>query len=167
MWMLGGMRFRKGRLAYDFNFTLTRNKTDPFRHIGLLAVHDREAVIREIAIHDKIRIITEQNITNTQYAIFKANSDFNHIEIPLRLIGRPDDNNDDENGGLSGGAIVGIIIGSLLVVVGGAYLVYRWNLGKKKQEGKGMEESLLDRDTLNVPKDEDADEEEESDDDED
>lgn len=30
-----------------------------------------------------------------------------------------------------------------------------------------MEESLLDRDTLNVPKDEDADEEEESDDDED
>lgn len=41
MWMLGGMRFRKGRLAYDFNFTLSRNRTDPFRDIGLLVVHDR------------------------------------------------------------------------------------------------------------------------------
>lgn len=40
-WMLGGMRFRKGRLAFDFNFTLTRNRTDPFRDIGLLVVHDR------------------------------------------------------------------------------------------------------------------------------
>jgi len=30
-WMLGGMRFGKGRAAYDFNFTFTRNKTDPFR----------------------------------------------------------------------------------------------------------------------------------------
>ena len=45
-WMLGGMRFRKGRLAFDFNFTLTRNRTDPFRNISLLVVHDREAVIR-------------------------------------------------------------------------------------------------------------------------
>lgn len=41
MWMLGGMRFRKGRLAYDFNLTLTRNRTDPFRDIGLLVIHDR------------------------------------------------------------------------------------------------------------------------------
>jgi len=45
-WMLGGMRFRKGRIAYDFNFTLTRNRTDPFRNISLLVVHDREATIR-------------------------------------------------------------------------------------------------------------------------
>jgi len=79
----------------------------------------------------------------------------------LRLVGRPDndDHDDHDDGGISGGAIVGIVIGSLLVVVGGAYLVYRWNLSKKNQEGKGMEESLLDRDTLAVPKDEDADEE--------
>ena len=120
-------------------------------------------MIREVAIYDHISIITEQNISKTQYAVFKANSDFNTIQIPLRLVGRPDnddhDDHDDHDGGISGGAIVGIVIGSLLVVVGGAYLVYRWNLGKKNQEGKGMEESLLDRDTLNVPKDEDADEE--------
>lgn len=41
IWMLGGMRFGKGRVAYDFNFTLSRNQTDPFRDIGLLVVHDR------------------------------------------------------------------------------------------------------------------------------
>lgn len=45
-----------------------------------------------------------------------------------------------------------IIVGSLLVVVGGAYLVYRWNLNRKKSIGKSLEDSLLDRDTLNVPK---------------
>ena len=169
MWMLGGMRFRKGRLAYDFNFTLTRNSTDPFRDIGLLVIHDRQAVIREVAIHDHISIITEQNISKTQYAVFKANSDFNTIEIPLRLVGRPDNDDDDhhDDGGISGGAIVGIVIGSLLVVVGGAYLVYRWNLSKKNQEGKGMEESLLDRDTLVVPKDEDDDQESDDQEDED
>ena len=73
------MRFRKGRLAYDFNFTMTRNRTDPFRDIGLLVVHDREAVIREVAIHDHISIITEENIEGTKNAVFKANSDFNSV----------------------------------------------------------------------------------------
>ncbi len=46
MWMLGGMRFRKGGLGFDFNFTFTRNMSDPFRGIGLLAVHDKENFIR-------------------------------------------------------------------------------------------------------------------------
>lgn len=68
-----------------------------------------------------------------------------------------------DDGGLSGGAIVGIIIGSILVVVGGGYLVYRWNLKRKpKAGGDGLEDSLIDRDTLNQPKNE-----EESDDDDD
>jgi hypothetical protein len=77
----------------------------------------------------------------------------------LRLIGKGDDDKHDDDkhdgdNGLSGGAIVGIIIGSMVVVVIGAYLVYRWNLNKKKSlEGKDMEQSLLDRDTINVPKD--------------
>ena len=45
-YMLGGLGFRKGRVMFDFNFTFTRNTTDPIRHIGLLAVHDRDALIR-------------------------------------------------------------------------------------------------------------------------
>ena len=88
-WMMGGMRFKKGRLAFDFNFTFTRNKTDPLRKIGLLVVHDRQAIIREIAIHDHISIIAEAGIENTQSAMFKANSDFASVSIPLKFIVNP------------------------------------------------------------------------------
>jgi hypothetical protein len=88
--MLGGMRYRKGGLSFDFNFTFTRNRTDPFRDIGLLVVHDRENWIREIAIHDHISIITEAGIKGTQNAIFKANSDFGSVAIPLNVIGIDD-----------------------------------------------------------------------------
>ncbi len=77
--MLGGLRFRKGGLGYDFNFTFTRNSSDPFRDIGLLVVHDRDNFIREIAIHDHISIITEEGIKGTQNAKFKANSDFGSV----------------------------------------------------------------------------------------
>lgn len=154
-WMLGGMRFKKGRLSFDFNFTFTRNRTDPFRDIGLLVVHDRESIIREVGINDQVRIILEDEIYGTQDAKFKANSDFGSVEIPLKVIGL--------NDGLSAGAIVAIIIGSLLVVVGGGYLLYRWNLKRKEATGKELEESLIDRDTLNVPKDEDEDSDDEED----
>lgn len=65
-YMLAGMRFRKGRVACDFNVTLTRNRSDPFRDIGLLVVHDRDAIIREVAIHDHIMIIAEEGLQNTQ-----------------------------------------------------------------------------------------------------
>lgn len=75
------------------------------------------------------------------------------MSIPLRILGINDD-------GLSAGAIVGIVIGSILVVVGLGYLAYRWNLKRKQQDGAGLEESLIDRDTLNVPKDEDGDDDE-------
>lgn len=47
-WMVGGVKFRKGGLGFDFNFTISRNQSDPFRGISLLAVHDRESMIREI-----------------------------------------------------------------------------------------------------------------------
>ena len=103
-YMLGGMRFKKGRLAYDFNFTFTRNRTDPFRNISLLVLHDREAVIREVLIHDHIMIIADSDIKGSQNGFLKANSDFNSVSIPLRILGI-----DDE--GLTAGAIVGIVIG--------------------------------------------------------
>ncbi len=154
------MRFPKGRLAFDFNFTFSRNRTDPFKEIGLLVVHDREATIRQIAIHDHITIITEENIQGTQNAKFKANSDFGSVQISLKLVGVDD--------GLSGVVVVAIVIGSLLVIVGGGYFVYRWNLKRKTLAGKGLEESLIDRDTLNMPPaNEDEDEDEESNDEED
>lgn len=162
-WMLGGLRFRKGGLAFDFNFTFTRNASDPFRGISLLAVHDRENMIREIEIHDHITIITEGDIEGTQDAQFKANSDFGSVLIPLRIIGRGDD-----DGTIAAGAIVAIVIGCVLVALGGGYFVYRWNLKRKQKIGKELEESLIDRDTLNQPqKDSDEDEDSEEDDEED
>jgi hypothetical protein len=35
-----------------------------------------------------------------------------------------------------------------LVAVGGGYLVYKWNLKRKANIKKELEESLIDRDTL-------------------
>jgi len=49
--MLGGFSFNKGRVAFDWNFTLTRNSSNPFRRIGLLALHNRDARIRELSVH--------------------------------------------------------------------------------------------------------------------
>ena len=43
-WMLGGINYPKGALSFDFNFTFTRNRADPF--IGLLACHDRQSSIK-------------------------------------------------------------------------------------------------------------------------
>lgn len=117
-------------------------------------------MIREIALHDHVTIITEAGINGTQDAIFKANSDFGSVGIPLKIIGRRDD--DDDHGVITAGAIIAIVIGCILVAVGGGYLVYRWNLQRKQKIGKELEDSLIDRDTLNQPK-----EPEESDDDED
>jgi hypothetical protein len=44
-----------------------------------------------------------------------------------------------------------------LVVVGLGYLAYRWNLKRKRGDGAGLEESLIERDSLNIPKDDDVD----------
>ena len=114
-WMLGGMRFRKGGLGFDFNFTFTRNRTDPFRGISLLAVHERDNMIRQIDIHDHITIITEGDISGTQDAQFKANSDFGSVLIPFRVIGR----GGDDDGAIAAGAIVAIVIGCVLVALDG------------------------------------------------
>lgn len=127
-YMLGGMPFRKGRVAFDFNFTFTRNSSHPLRHIGLLAVHDRDAFIREIAIHDNLRIITQEGINVDQEAQFKANSDFGSVSVPLKIV----------TGGLSTGALIAIIIGGIIVLVGGGYLLYKWNLGRKQKVSKSL-----------------------------
>lgn len=75
-YMLGGMVLPKGRVSFDFNFTFRRNSSDPFRDIGLLVLNSREAVIREVALHDHIEIVTLPGINVTQKAKFRAFNDF-------------------------------------------------------------------------------------------
>lgn len=70
----------------------------------------------------------------------------------MKVIGAADDDDDSDHGGIAAGAIVAIVIGSVLVALGGGYLVYRWNLKRKEKIGKELEDSLIDRDTLNVHK---------------
>jgi hypothetical protein len=155
-WMLGGMVFPKGRVSFDFNFTLTRNRTDPFRNIGLLALDSRQEQIRELRIHDQLRIIAEEGISSNQDAMLKANNDYSSVSIPLSIVA----------GGIGGGAIVAIVIGCILVAIGGGYMVYRWNLKRQAAQGKDLEDSLLDRDTLNVPQEESSEEDDDDEDDE-
>ena len=40
-YLLGGYTFKKGRISFDWNFTFVRNSSDPFRRIGLLALHEQ------------------------------------------------------------------------------------------------------------------------------
>jgi len=79
------------------------------------------------------------------------------VSIPLQVIGI------DDNDGIAAGAIIAIVIGCVLVALGGGFLVYRWNLKRKEKIGKELEDSLIDRDTLNVPKGGEESDDEESD----
>lgn len=45
-YMLGGISYPEGRVSFDFNFTFVRNETDPFRDIGLLLLHERQAFVK-------------------------------------------------------------------------------------------------------------------------
>lgn len=85
---------QKGRITFDFNFTFKRNESDPFRDIGLLVLNSREAVIREVALHDHIEIITEAGINVTQKAQLVAFNDFSRYEIPLSIIIEHKDDDD-------------------------------------------------------------------------
>ena len=59
------------------------------------------------------------------------------------------------------GVIIAIVIGCIVVALGGGFFVYKWNQKRKEKIGKELEESLIDRDTLNVPKEEEESEESE------
>ena len=53
-------------------------------------------------------------------------------------------------GGLGSGVIIAILIGCILLALGCGYIIYKWNLKKNTRVRKDMEDSLIDRDTLNI-----------------
>lgn len=122
--MLGGYTFRQGRVAYDFNFTFTRNASDPFRRIGLLALNSREARIRELRIHDHLIIETLPGISSTQTAKLKARNDFHTLELPFEIT--------IEAGSLPGWAIALIVVGSVLVAAGAGFFIFVTFIKNKK-----------------------------------
>lgn len=140
-YMLGGMPLPKGRVSFDFNFTFRRNSTDPFRDIGLLVLNAREAVIREVALHDHIEIVTQAGISETQNGKFKAFSDFSKFEIPLNVIIQ------GEGAGLPGWAIALIVIGSVALAGLGGFVGWRLYLKKRAQstEEAPIKKSLLEK----------------------
>jgi hypothetical protein len=120
--MKGGFPMKKGRITFDWNFTFTRNATDPFRRIGLLGLNDQEARIREFSVHEKLIIITEGGITDTQDIIFRAINDYHSLDIPFKIV---------ISSGLPGWAIALIVIGSVAVAGAIGFLIF-----KKYAKGK-------------------------------
>ena len=76
--------------------------------------------------------MTEEGIVGAHDAKFRANNDFGSVSIPLRIIGKGDNDHED----VTAGTIIAIVIGCILVAIGGGYFVYRWNLKRKQKIGK-------------------------------
>lgn len=131
--MLGGLSLPQGRVTFDFNFTFTRNRTDPFRDIGLVVLHSRQGKIRELGISDNFTIILEQGISSTQNAEFVAHNDFTKFRIPLDVVVH----------GLPGWSIALIVIGSLLVAAGLGYVIFIMFVKKKETKEAEIKKSLL------------------------
>lgn len=96
-------------------------------------MHSRQAFIKELSINDYIYIVTEEGIPDTQNAVFKANNDFSHFEIPLDIL--------VNSGQLPGWAIALIVIGSL--IVGGLGGFIAWKKFAAKKPKSEIKKSLL------------------------
>lgn len=114
---------QKGRITFDWNFTFTRNATDPFRRIGLLGLNDQEARIREFSVHEKLIIITEDGITDTQNIILRAVNDYHKLDIPFKIV---------IGSNLPGWAIALIVIGSVAVAAAIGFLIFKKYIQAKR-----------------------------------
>ena len=129
---------KKGRITFDWNFTFTRNASNPFRRIGLLGLNDQEARIREFSVHEKLIILTEEGITETQKITLRANNDYHTLDIPFSIL---------ISSALPGWAIALIVIGSLAIAgVIGFFVYSKYAKGKRpNRESETTEQSLLER----------------------
>lgn len=113
-----------GPLAFDFNFTIRRNETDPFSNIGLVLVEPRGQYIREITLSESLHIKTKPGIKKTQHVKLIANNDYSKVELPITI-------KIDEVGPVPTPghfpewALALIMIGSIAVVAYIAYFIYK------------------------------------------
>lgn len=160
-YILGGFNFRKGRVAFDFNFTLTRNATNPIQRVGLLALHTRDARIRELRIHDRLIIETRPGISSTQNAKLRARNDYHKLDIPFQLLIKT-----EETDSFPGWAIALIVIGAVAVAAVGGYVLFVKFVKAKPNRESEAEKSLLEQEAEDDSKDSDDDDEEEDEDEE-
>lgn len=122
-----------GPVAYDFNFTLRRNETDPFSNIGLVIVDPRGQKIREVTLSESLHIKTRTGIKKTQNVQLTANNDYSKVVLPITIkiddIGPIPPTPDSKK--LPGWAIALIVIGS--VAVAGAAGYFGWRYWKIRQ----------------------------------
>lgn len=131
----------EGDVTFDWNVTLTRNRTDPFRNIGLLALHNFDARIWQFSVNERLSIITEAGIETNQKGFLVARNDYHSVKIPLSLV----INGSSGGDGLAGWAIALIVIGSLAVVGGLGYVLFIRGKGKAPNRESEAEKSLLER----------------------
>lgn len=117
-YMLGGYTMNEGTVKFDWNFTLTRNRTDPFRRIGLLGLHNYDARIWEFSVHERFAIHSQEGISDNQEGFLVAQNDYHQIKIPITLLVN------GSGSGLAGWAIALIVIGCVLVAGGVGFVVY-------------------------------------------
>lgn len=156
--MLGGYSLPRGRITFDFNFTFTRNSTEPFRHIGLLVLNSREALIRDFNIHEHLGIRTKSGIKHSQHGKVIVWNDFSHIELPLDLL---------VSSTLPGWAIALIVIGSLLFAGLAGFAGWRFYLKSKAAADEDTVKKSLLEEEGEVEGDDDEDDSDDSDDDDD
>ena len=121
--MLGGYTLREGTVKFDWNFTLTRNRTEPFRRIGLLALHNYDAKIWQLSVHEKFAIRAHAGIEQDQNGYLVARNDYHSIRVPISLV--------VTGTGLAGWAIALIVIGTLLAAGIAGYIVFIVCIKKK------------------------------------
>jgi hypothetical protein len=135
--MLGGYTFPKGRIAFDWNFTFTRNASNPLRRLGLLAVHNNEARFRELSVHERLIIQKGEGLDQNLDLILRARNDYHSFDIPFKLRVVEDT--------LPGWAIALIVIGSVAVAAVIGYAIFlKFVKGKRpNRESEATEKSLL------------------------
>ena len=137
--MMGGIAIEDfGQVAFDFNFTIRRNETDPFSNISLVVIDPAGEDIREVTIHESLHLITLPGISRTQNVKLTARNDWSKVELPFSIV---------IPGGLPWWGILLIVLGSVGVTAVAGY--YGWIYWKAKKAGGSGEndvnKSLLER----------------------
>lgn len=95
-------------------------------------------MIRELSVHEKLLIVTENGISDTQEAVLRARNDFHKLDIPFKLYVAGSDS-------LPGWAIALIVIGSVAIAAIVGYVLFlKFVKGKRpNRESEITEKSLL------------------------